>query len=102
MGIYKDIYDFASKAGALEGYLYPKDKVDLKYIQGWVDNLLNQYEKLPPDVKDEFQELCNKTIGRALHSLLQYMEEDQEVVKKLRMMILGRLPASYDDFDHKR
>ncbi len=102
MGIYKDVYDFASKAGALEGYVYPRDKVDLKYIPGWVDNLLNQYEKLPPDVRDELQDLCNRTIGRALHSLLQYMGEDQEVIKKLRRMISGKSPASYDDFDHVR
>ena len=41
MGIYKEVYDFAAKAGALEGYVYPKDKVELDYIPQWVDNLVN-------------------------------------------------------------
>jgi len=99
MGIYKDIYDFASKAGALEGYLYPKEKVDLKYIPGWVDNIVNKYRELPPEAREEFQELCNRTIGRALQSLLQYIGEDHEVIKKLRGIISGKLPSSYDDFD---
>ena len=32
VGIYKDIYDFAAKAGSLEGWVYPKEKVNISYL----------------------------------------------------------------------
>ena len=50
MGIYQEVYDFAAKAGALEGYVYPKEKVDLSYLPRWVDNLVTQYHRLPPEI----------------------------------------------------
>jgi len=31
MGIYQEVYEFAAKAGALEEYVYPKEKLDLNY-----------------------------------------------------------------------
>ena len=87
MGIYKEVYDFAAKAGALEGYVFPKERVDLNYLPGWVDNLVNQYRSLPSEVKEEFQGSCNSTIGRAIQSLLPSLGEDHEVIKKLRSIL---------------
>lgn len=102
MGIYKEIYDFAAKAGALEGYVYPKEKVHLDYLPRWVDNLANQYCNLPPDVREELQSLCDGTLGRAIQSLLPFLGEDSEVIKKLRSIVTGKLPLSVNDFNFGR
>lgn len=102
MGIYQEVYDFAAKAGALEGYVYPKEKVDFNYLPQWVDNLVNHYHRLPSEVREEFQGLCNGTIGRAVQSLLPYLGEDHEVIKKLNGVISGKLPSSPNDFTYGR
>jgi len=102
MGIYQEVYDFAAKAGALEGYVYPKEKVDLNYLPRWVDNLVDQYHRLPSEVREEFKQLCNGTFGRAVQSLLPDLGEDHEVIKKLKSVISGKLPLSPDDFTYGR
>jgi len=98
MSIYKEIYDFAAKAGALEGYVYPKEKIDLNYLPQWIDNLVNQYHHLPPAVREEFQGLCDGTIGRTLQALLPILGEDHEIIKKLKSLVSGKLPLSFNDF----
>lgn len=100
MGIYQQLYDFAAKAGALEGYVYPKERVDFDYLPRWVDHLMEQYRGLPPEVRDEFQGLCDRTLGRAVQSLLPSLGEDHEVIRKLKSMISGKLPSSPNDFTH--
>jgi hypothetical protein len=100
MGIYQEVYDFAAKAGALEGYVYPKEKVDLNYLPQWVDNLVSQYRSLPSEVRKEFQDLCNGTLGRAIQSLLPSLGEDHEVIRKLRSIVSGKLPSSHNDFTY--
>jgi len=102
MGIYQEVYDFAAKAGALEGYVYPKEKADLSYLPRWVDNLVTQYQRLPSEVREEFQSLCNGTIGRTIQSLLPSLGEDHEVIKKLKSVITGKLPLSPNDFAYGR
>jgi len=102
MGIYKKVYDFAAKAGSLEGYVYPREKVDVSYLPRWSDNLVAQYWDLPPEVREEFQGLCDETLGRAIQSLLPILGEDHEVIKKLKTLVRGKLPSSSDDFPHRR
>ena len=102
MGIYQEIYDFAARAGALEGYVYPKKEVDLSYLPKWVDHIVDQYRGLPPDVRDDFQRLCDGTLGRAIQSLLPSLGEGHEVIKKLKSILSGRLPSSLDDFQYGR
>ena len=102
MGIYQEVYDFAAKAGALEGYVYPKKKVDLGYLPRWVDNLVDHYRRLPSEVREEFQGLCNGTLGRTIQSLLPSLGEDHEVIKKLKSIISGNLPSSPNDFTYGR
>jgi hypothetical protein len=101
MGIYKKVYDFAAKAGSLEGYVYPKD-LDRSYLPLWTDHLVEQYRDLPPDVREEIQSLCDETLGRTIQSLLPILGEAHEVIKKLRGLVKGRLPSSPDDFPHNR
>ncbi len=102
MGTYQEVYDLAAKAGALEGYVYPKEKVDLNYLPKWVDHLVNQYQRLPSEVRAEFQVLLNGTIGRAIQSLLPNLGEEHEVIKKLKSVIIGKLPPSPYDFTYGR
>ena len=102
MGIYKEIYDFSAKAGALEGYVYPKGKVDLNYLPEWVDHLVSQYRSLPPEVREEIQDLCSGTVGRAIRSLLPALGEDNDVIQKLKSIASGDLPSSPNHFGYKR
>lgn len=101
MGIYRKLYDFAAKAGALEGYVYPKE-MDPNYLSLWVEHMVEEYQGIPPEVKEEFQDLCDGTVGRAIQSLLPSLGEDHEVVKKLKGLTAGKLPSSPDDFPNRR
>ena len=102
MEIYQKVYEFAASAGALEGYVYPKEKVDPRSLLRWVDHLLAQYEGLPAEVRQEFQILCDGTLGRAIQSLQPSLGEDHEVIRRLKTLVSGKLPASPDDFGHGR
>jgi hypothetical protein len=102
MGIYKEVYDFAAKAGSLEGYVYPEGKVDLSYLPNWTDNLVRLYGSLPREVKEEFQGSCNVTIGRTIQCLVPVLGEDHEVIKKLKSMVSGLIPSSPHDLRHER
>jgi hypothetical protein len=102
MGIYKEIYEFSAKAGALEGYVYPKEKTDLNYLPQWVDHLVNQYRGLPAEVREEIQDLCTGTLGRAIRSLLPALGEESEVIQKLKSIASGELPLSPNDFTYRR
>jgi hypothetical protein len=102
MKIHQEVYDFAAKAGALEGYVYPKEKVEISYLPRWVDNLVDHYHRLPPEVREEFQGLCDGTLGRAIQSLLPSLGENHEVIKKLRSITSEKLPSSPNDFTYKR
>ena len=102
VGVYKQVYDFAAKAGSLEGYVYPGGKADLQYLPQWSDNLINLYRSLPPEAREEIQGACDETLGRTIRSLLPLLGEDHEVIKKLRSLVKGKLPSSFDDFPHGR
>ena len=102
MGTYSMLYDFAAKAGALEGYVYPKDVIDPAYLPRWIDNVVEAYTALPEEAKAEVQKLCDQTIGRTISSLVQLLGEKHEVINKLRSITRGTLPSSYDDFPNKK
>ncbi len=101
MEVYKQLYEFAAKAGSLEGYVYPKE-LDLNYLGPWTDHLVEGYQSLPPEVRSEIQAGCNETLGRTIQSLLPKLGETHEVIKKLRSLVRGTLPSSPDDFPHNR
>jgi hypothetical protein len=101
MGIYRKLYDFAAKTGSLEGYAYPKE-MDPNSLTPWVDHMVEEYRDLPPDVKKDFQDLCDFTVGRTIQSLLPHLGEDHEIIKKLKSITVGKLPSSYDEFPDRR
>ncbi|HNS77426.1 MAG TPA: hypothetical protein PKM17_02155 [Syntrophorhabdus sp.] len=102
MGVYSDIYEFAARAGAFEGYVYQREGLTAESLERWVDHLVEGYNVVAPDIRKEFQSLCDGTIGRAIQSLIITLGEHHEIIRKLRGLTSGKLPSSPDDFSRKR
>ena len=104
MHIYRKIYEFAASAGAFEGYVYRRSKaeIDTETLISWMDNLLDAYDDLSPEVLDEFQTSIDQTLGRAIKSLIFLFDERHELVNKLQKMVKGELPESPDDFQKEK
>jgi hypothetical protein len=99
MDVYREIYEFASSAGALEGYVYPTEERDMAYLDNWIGNLLKQYQALPEEVRASLQASLDRTIGRAVQSLEPVLGEGHLHITALRSMRKGEPPASPHDFD---
>ncbi len=99
---YLRVYEFGASAGALEGYVYRREEVDLKALPIWIGNLLEAYRLLPDSVLDEIQPGLDMTLGRAFKSLSSLLGENHEMAVKVRSMIKGGLPESPDDFQRKK
>ncbi len=102
MGIHGDVYEFAARAGAFEGYVYDRSGLDPASLVMWVNHLVEGYNSLPPEVRAEFQSLLDGTLGRAVQSLLRTFGEDHDLVKKLMTLTSGKIPSSPDDFPNRR
>ena len=92
------LYEFAARAGALEGYVYGKEKLAPDSLKNWVNSVVEQHHALPPEVRAEVQDLCDGTIGRAIRSLTLLLEEDHSLIEQLKTLVKGDLPSSPDDF----
>lgn len=101
MGVYSDIYEFAARAGAFEGYVYQRKDVTAHSLERWVDHLMEGYKAVPLEARQEFQGLCDGTIGRAIQSLVPALGEKSEIITKLKGLTVGKLPSSPDDFSRK-
>jgi hypothetical protein len=102
MELYRKVYDFAAKVGSLEGYVYARGKSDIGPLTPWVDHALRDYNAIPPEVRQEFQDLCDGTVGRAIQSLIPHFGEDHEIIKKLKGLVINKMPSSPDDFNRKK
>ncbi len=102
MSLEKDIFEFASSAGALEGYVYPKEEMDEGALKNWVNNLVKQYNALPAEARASFQAELDRSIGRAVHALTPRLGDDHDHIKALKSLIVGEMPASYNDFATER
>lgn len=102
MGVYSDIYEFAARAGAFEGYVYQRKDLTADSLERWVDHLVEGYNAVPMEARKEFQGLCDGTIGRAIQSLMPTLGEEDPIMKKLKSLTVGKLPSSPDDFSRKR
>jgi len=102
MGVYRDIYEFAARAGAFEGYVYRREGLTANSLERWVDHLVEGYTAVTPDARNEIQGLCDGTIGRAIQSLIPTLGENNEIITKLKGLTRGKLPSSADDFSRKR
>ena len=101
---YQKIYEFAASAGAFEGYIYrrPKAEIDTEALYNWVDNLIDAYENLNSEVRDECQSSIDQTLGRAIKSLGLIFDDRHVLIKKLQEIVKGELPASPDDFQKEK
>ena len=83
VGDYRELFLFAAKAGALEGYLHERPKTEP--LTNWIDNIDNMYRALPDSVKNEI----NEVYVHVLQKILQYGENvlDDLLKKKLKEML---------------
>jgi len=102
MDIYRELYEFASSAGALEGYVYPVEEREMGYLDNWIGNLVKQYAALPEEVRVSVQEALDRTVGRAVLSLEPVLGRDHRHVQALRALLKGEAPASPQDFEREK
>lgn len=107
MRTYTQIYQFAASLGALEGFVYQKIRAEdlgLSALAVWIDNICVAYEHLPEEALSEFHYFLDRTVGRALHSLMAALGEDHELVLKLGSLIRAaeNMPESADDFNKQK
>jgi len=61
---YEELFLFAAKAGALEGYLFKREEVER--LDNWVDNIGKMYHALSPAVKREVDPVLTPVLQRIL------------------------------------
>jgi hypothetical protein len=98
MDLFRQMYEFAASAGALEGYVYRRKDMDMGALPTWVNNLKTAYGHLPREALDAVQPSIDQTLGRALKSLVLALGGEDDLVTMLKSMIKGSLPGSPDDF----
>lgn len=83
MAEYNEIFKFAAKAGALEGYLYEREK--LEPLDNWVTNIEAMYRSLPDSVKDDIKEEFDVVLRRTLAYGAKVL--DKEIKTKLNNLL---------------
>lgn len=102
MTVNRQVYDFAAKAASLEGWVYQRDDLDISFLPRWIQNIVDLYNRLPGDVRNDVQDLCDETIGRTVHSLLPILGDGHELIGKLKSMLVGTIPSSPYDFPRRK
>ena len=64
MGEYEELFKFAAKAGALEGYLYEREKGEP--LSDWVNNIERMYDRLPDKAKEAIRNELSRVLTRTL------------------------------------
>lgn len=80
----QEAFLFAAKAGALEGYLFRRRKVEP--LTNWIDNVTRMYHELSPEVKKELAPVLVPVLQRTL----EYGEKvlEPELKGKLEQLLL--------------
>ena len=74
MGEYEKLFKLAAKAGALEGYLYEREKVEPLY--DWVSNIERMYAGLPEKVRGDISNEFSSVLARTLTYGEKVIEEE--------------------------
>jgi hypothetical protein len=82
---YNEIFKFAAKAGALEGYLYEREK--LEPLDNWVANIDVMYRSLPDSAKDDIKGEFSIVLRRILTYEAKVLGE--EIKTKLNNLLLA-------------
>ncbi len=61
---HQEVFIFAAKAGALEGYLFRRRKVEP--LTNWIDNMSRMYHDLSSEVRKEFNPALVPVLKRTL------------------------------------
>lgn len=82
---YQELFLFAAKTGALEGYLFRKRKVEP--LDNWIDNIGRMYQELSAEVRRE----VNPVLTPVLERILEYGQSVLEsgLREKLEQMLLA-------------
>ena len=80
---YQEFFLFAAKAGALEGYLFKRRKVEPLTV--WVDNIDKMYHSLAPEIKKEVDPVFTPVLKRILSYGARTLESEQR--EKVEQMI---------------
>ena len=83
MGEYEELFKFAAKAGALEGYLYEREKVES--LDNWVSNIERMYTSLPNKVKKDIGNELSSVLTRTLSYGEKILKE--EIKSKLNSLL---------------
>jgi hypothetical protein len=100
--LYREIYEFAASAGALEGYVYLKEALEASHLDKWVRNLVAQYRGLPGAAREAVQPGLDRTLGRAAHSIAAVLGDSHPHAAALRSIVVGDMPASATDFEEDK
>jgi hypothetical protein len=100
--VLKAIYEFAASAGALEGYVYPRQELTGASLDNWVGNLVKQYHDLPEAVRECFQSALDRTLGRAVQAMIPVLGTDHAHIRALTGLIAGEMPSSAHDFEKEK
>jgi len=82
---YEELFKFAAKAGALEGYLYEREKVESLY--DWVSNIERMYASLPDNVKEDIKNELSSVLTRTLTCGGKVLEK--EIRTRLNNLLLA-------------
>lgn len=102
MHVYTKIYEFAATVGAFEGYVYGKKNIKAEELSNWAHNIVSAYHHLPTEVIETFQGPLDRTLGRAVNSLVAALGKNHELVKELKSIIVDDSTTSPDDFKFRK
>jgi len=85
VGEYEELFKFAAKAGALEGYLYEREKVDP--LDNWINNIVSLHSNLPDSIKEDIKSEFTVVLTRTLQHGQSVLEK--EITTKLDNLLLS-------------
>ena len=82
---YRELFLFAAKTGALEGYLFRRRTVEP--LDNWIDNIARMYQELPAAVRREVDPVLVSVLKR----ILEYGDRviESGLREKLEQMLLA-------------
>ncbi len=81
------LFDLAARLGSLEGYLHSEEKVQKDYLSGWLQNIEQEFDALPDEVRNEITPDYLEVLGKVQGLLRKlYGEQDSSTVQIDRMI----------------